>query len=203
MPKPRSDETKQEFIDRFMSSDEAKSDYPDSDQRYAVAESMWDGQREKAAKALRDDQHTGTVDPVMTEVHKTCEVLKADEDQRLVYGWAWVNTKDGELLFDSEDQAIETPELQKAAHQFMSEVRKAGSVHMRDPETGEKVQSGEIVESMVFSSDLQKALGIDLGKTGWFIVSKVTDDEQWRKVKKMEHISFSIGGRAETVPYQE
>lgn len=309
MPVPRDDETREEFVDRFMDSEEAKRDYPDQDQRFAVAVSTWEDRRKKAEKAktfkapeqarenarkvlrwrekhgddvkgmtrvgweranqlannenlsldtvqrmaqfARHEQHKevseehkdapwrdaghvawlgwggdaginwarrvseretdkaldrtnaqGTVG-TMTQIEKSCEVLKTDDEQRLVYGWAWVNSVDGELVFDEQDQGIETGELQKAAHAFMLEVRKAGSVHMRDPETGEKIKKGEVVESMVFTPELQKALGIDLGKTGWFIVSKVSDDEQWQKIKALDHISFSIGGRAKAVPFQE
>lgn len=41
MPNPKPNESKEDFISRFMSSEEAKKDYPDKDQRLAVANSMW------------------------------------------------------------------------------------------------------------------------------------------------------------------
>lgn len=41
MPHPRKNESKEDFIARFMSSEEAKRDYPDHKQRYAVANIMW------------------------------------------------------------------------------------------------------------------------------------------------------------------
>lgn len=41
MPKPNPNETREEYIERFMSSEEAKKDYPEKDQRLAVANSMW------------------------------------------------------------------------------------------------------------------------------------------------------------------
>ena len=41
MPKPRSDETRTDFLDRCMGDDEAVSDYPDAEQRYAVCNSLW------------------------------------------------------------------------------------------------------------------------------------------------------------------
>lgn len=41
MPKPKQKENKYDFISRFMSSEEAKKDFPDKDQRLAVAYSLW------------------------------------------------------------------------------------------------------------------------------------------------------------------
>lgn len=42
MPEPKeSGETRQEYVSRFMKSEEAQRDYPDRDQRLAVAFSMW------------------------------------------------------------------------------------------------------------------------------------------------------------------
>lgn len=41
MPKPRTDETRTDFLDRCMGDDEAVSDYPDAEQRYAVCNSLW------------------------------------------------------------------------------------------------------------------------------------------------------------------
>lgn len=41
MPDPRRGESKEEFIARYMASAEARRDYPDEKQRYAVAQSTW------------------------------------------------------------------------------------------------------------------------------------------------------------------
>lgn len=41
MPKPKSNESRNDFISRFMSSKEARKDYPDRQQRIAVAISIW------------------------------------------------------------------------------------------------------------------------------------------------------------------
>jgi hypothetical protein len=54
MPKPKEGESKEEFISRFMESEEAKTDYPGEDQRYAVAESIW---REYSKKGKEVRQH--------------------------------------------------------------------------------------------------------------------------------------------------
>ena len=41
MPKPKKGESQEQFVARFMSSEEAKKDYPDKDKRLAVAYSIW------------------------------------------------------------------------------------------------------------------------------------------------------------------
>lgn len=47
MPKPTSGENLSHFIKRFMTSDEAKSDFPKTKQRVAVAESMYRKRKKK------------------------------------------------------------------------------------------------------------------------------------------------------------
>lgn len=42
MPDPRKDESRENFISRCMSDDEAKKDFPDSKQRIAFCISKWD-----------------------------------------------------------------------------------------------------------------------------------------------------------------
>jgi hypothetical protein len=42
MPNPNKNETKDEFIARFMSDEEAIRDWPNAKQRRAVAESYWE-----------------------------------------------------------------------------------------------------------------------------------------------------------------
>jgi len=42
LPAPRKGESKEDFIARFMSDPQANQEYPDADQRYAVAIQMWE-----------------------------------------------------------------------------------------------------------------------------------------------------------------
>lgn len=42
MPKPKKDESKKDFINRCMSNENMKSEYPDNDQRLAVCYDLWD-----------------------------------------------------------------------------------------------------------------------------------------------------------------
>ena len=123
------------------------------------------------------------------------EVLKANDDERTVLGWASVIERDGQPVIDHQGDVIDEPTLVKAAHGFMSNYRVGKAMHDGQPVS-------DAVESMVFTRDLQKALGIDLGMVGWLVKFKVNDDEVWKKVKSGELRSFSIGGRGERTPIE-
>lgn len=56
MPMPRKDESKKDFLARCMDDDEAKQDFPDSDQRYAFCNSQWD-ERDKGEGATGRYRH--------------------------------------------------------------------------------------------------------------------------------------------------
>ena len=116
-------------------------------------------------------------------------VFKRDDEKQLVYGWASVIEKGGEQLIDLHGEVIEEEDLLKAAHKFMTDFREGKVMHK-----GEQV--GEVVESIVFTKDIQEALGIDLGMVGWFIGYQVHDPSVWKKVKSGELPMFSIGGTA-------
>jgi hypothetical protein len=44
MPKPLPKESKEDYLTRCMGDEESKSKYPDEDQRFAVCNSLWDGE---------------------------------------------------------------------------------------------------------------------------------------------------------------
>jgi Putative phage serine protease XkdF len=116
-------------------------------------------------------------------------IAKVDEDRQIVYGWASVIEEDGVVVTDKQDDQIEIDDLSKAAHAFMKFYRVGGDMH-------ETMGTGEIVESIVFTKDVQKALGVDLKKIGWFIGYHVTSADVWKRVKAKELVAFSFGGRA-------
>ena len=116
-----------------------------------------------------------------------CDIHKVDDDQRLVFAWASVNSVNGELLVDTQGDIISDEELEKAAYNYVLNSRIAGELHIRKG-------VGRLVESIVFSKAKQEALGIDLGKTGWFVGFKIDDDELWDTIKKGEYPMMSIGG---------
>jgi len=117
------------------------------------------------------------------------DILKIDEPQRLVYGWISVIEVDGTTVIDQQGDVIEEPELVGSAHEFMTNSRAGKLLHR-----GEEI--GAFVESLVFTRDLQVALGIDLKKVGWFGVMRVASDDVWKGVMDGTYRSFSIGGSA-------
>lgn len=122
----------------------------------------------------------------------TAEITKSDEEKRIVYGWASVIEKAGKQVVDHQGDSISAHELTNAAHNFIKSSRMAKMMHEGD-------SVGEFVESMVFTTEVQKALGIDLGQVGWFVGMKVHDERVWKKVKDGGLKMFSIGGSAKRI----
>lgn len=136
-------------------------------------------------------------------VHKDTEIMKylrsdditvckANEDQRLVTGWASVITNDdGSALEDLQGDVIDEPTLETAVHEFMRYHRNLGDSHVRIDGIG------RVVESMVVTKSVKGALGLkDSTPSGWLITGYVEDDSTWNRVKKGELKAFSIGGSA-------
>lgn len=73
------------------------------------------------------------------------KVIKSDDDQRLVFGWANVAIRiDGEQIVDWQKDIIDTEDLEKAAYEYVAYFGTAGEMHRRGG-------VGRLVESMVFT----------------------------------------------------
>ena len=125
----------------------------------------------------------------MTETNITGKILKADDEQRMVYGWASVITENGEPVVDRQGDVIEAGTLVKAVNKFMEHVRVGKAMHVGD-------QVGVVVHSLPITKELGDALGIHSDREGWVVAYKVYDDNVWNMVKSGELAAFSIGGRA-------
>lgn len=127
----------------------------------------------------------------VSEMTKTIEgkILKTDDEQRMVYGWASVVTEKGEPVIDRQGDVIEPETLVKAVNNFMEHVRVGKAMH-----TGDQV--GVVVHSMPITKEIGDALGIHSDREGWVVAYKVYDDNVWNMVKSGELAAFSIGGRA-------
>ena len=119
----------------------------------------------------------------------TGKILKRDDEQRLVYGWAYVATVDGELSVDHSGETIDPDTLTKAATEFMLNVRIAKAMHTGNP-------VGSVVHSLPLTNEIAKSLGIETDREGWIVALKIHSDEVWELVKSGKLASFSIGGRA-------
>jgi hypothetical protein len=124
----------------------------------------------------------------------TVTVLKYDDDQQMVWGWALVSVEKGVQVHDLQGDLVDTDELQHAVHgSFMSGGRVGKMMHAGAP-------VGEVVDSVVFTKELQDALDIDLGREGWFVGMKIHSPAVWKRVKAGELPAFSIGGEGERHP---
>jgi len=114
------------------------------------------------------------------------EIQKSSEEKRLAFGWASVAN-----IVDSQGDVIDTEELEQAAYNFVRFYREGGEMH-------ERGGCAELVESIIFTPEKLKALGLPENsiKTSWWIGFYVTDDEVWQKVKSGDYSMFSIEGKA-------
>lgn len=116
------------------------------------------------------------------------DIEKRDDDLRLVYGWFSVTKEKGVVVIDKQgDKISDDNELRCAFHKFMSDSRSGKVMHK-----GRRV--ADVVELIVFTEDVQKALGIDLQRVGAFGCMAVRDDATWERVKSGELRAFSFGG---------
>ena len=168
MPLPQKDEKQDDYISRCMGDAEMNAKHADEKQRAAVCHSYW---RDKTQKSF------------------TAEIVKANADQNLVFGWASVIEKaDGTPVVDSQGDVWMPDELEKSAYKFVLEVRKAGEMHRRIEGVG------DLVESVVLTKQKREAMGLPPGPTGWWVGFKIAPDVM-AKVKSGDYSAFSIGGR--------
>jgi len=130
-------------------------------------------------------------DTTVSELTKSIEgtILKADEEQRMVYGWASVVTEKGEPVVDRQGDVIEPDTLVRAVNKFMEHVRVGKEMHKGD-------QIGAVIHSMPITKEIGESLGIQSDREGWIVAFKVYNDDVWAKVKSGELAAFSIGGKA-------
>ncbi len=135
-----------------------------------------------------DDESLYIEQPININV----EIFKSNEFEKLVSGWASVaKNADGSLPLDWDGDVVTAEVLEKAAIDFMLEYRESGEMHKGE-------SKGTVVESIVFTKQKMKAMGIPEGTIpeGWFITVKIHDDEVFKKVIDGKYKMFSIQGKA-------
>jgi HK97 family phage prohead protease len=104
----------------------------------------------------------------MDNVHLYAPIDKADDEQRMVYGYASTES------LDSQNEIVKKSALQNALEDYM---KYANIREMHQP------------------SAVGKTKQANLDKNGLYIAVKVVDDKAWEKVKEGVYNGFSIGGR--------
>lgn len=128
-------------------------------------------------------------------------ITKADEDKRLVFGWALVSAdKDGNKLIDRQGDMVEPDDLEDGAYEYVLNFRDAGEEHI-----GTLRKKARMVESCVFTPEKMKAIGIPEGTipVGWWIGFYVDDDTTWERIKSGKYKMFSIEGKAVREPIED
>lgn len=118
-------------------------------------------------------------------------VAKVDTARQNVFGWASIVAKaDGTVVVDHQGDVIEPDELEQAAYRFMSESRASGQDHDGQP------TDGEVIESMVMTTEKARAMGIPDGvmPTGWWLGVHIPDADAFAKTRSGERAFFSIEG---------
>ena len=97
MPRPEKDETKDEFIDRCMSDGVMNEEYPDKDQRYAICNSIWYGDRSSRREVK---MVTGTLEKRAFEITE----IRAIKDKLIIERHASVYNRLSEDLGGFREQ---------------------------------------------------------------------------------------------------
>lgn len=129
------------------------------------------------------------------------KITKADDDKRLVFGWALVSaTSDGKQIIDHQGDIVDQDELEEGAYEYVLNFRDAGEEHIASLR-----KKARMVESVVFTEEKLKAMGIPQGIVpyGWWIGFYVDDDDAWKKIKSGEYSMFSIEGKAVREPVDD
>jgi len=127
------------------------------------------------------------------------KIMKSDDEKMLAFGWASVSMRvDGELIEDWQKDIVEPDDLERAAYEFVLLYREGGEMH-------ERGGAAVLIESIVFTEEKMKAIGIPEGilPVGWWIGFKVLDKDVWEKVKDGTYLMFSIEGEAERVEVED
>lgn len=130
-------------------------------------------------------------------------IAKVDEMNQIIFGWANVSvTPDGEKIWDAHNDHIPIEELELGAYYFVLRVRVMGTDHDDDKEA-----KGYLVESVVFTKDKMKAIGIPEGlvNEGWWVGFYIPDKQLFADVLSGKYRMLSIQGISvrKEVSYEE
>lgn len=118
----------------------------------------------------------------------TTNVCKVDDSLGLIFGYAMVCKIDGEDHFDLQGHHIPEDTMLKVLAKFME----GENVVAKEMHTGEQV--GTFLFAFPMTTDIAKALDIDVKQTGALIAMKPDNEATLNKFKSGEFKGFSIGG---------
>ena len=116
------------------------------------------------------------------KVRKSVELIKLDDDQRLIYGVVLVPDVE-----DLQGDICSKEDIQEAAHEYLVKSRLIKAQHKAPTDA-------EVVECYIAPIDIPIGKGIAPAGS-WILVTKVNSSAMWTAVKKGEITGYSIGGR--------
>lgn len=122
------------------------------------------------------------------------EIVKIDEAENLIFGWASVAVKvDGSTVVDSQQDVIDIADLEPAAYSFMLALGDANEMHSRE-------SVGRPVESFVVTPEKLEKMGLRGNSLplGWWLGFKV-QPQTLAKVKAGDLRMLSIEGIGERI----
>lgn len=173
---------------------ETHEEYVSALERIAGIEPQEESDEASQSEGLLERAISAIIGTIMQQVSVNksaveAKVLKMDDEQRIVWGWAYVSTEDGKLLVDTQGDSIEPIEMEKMATNFMAGTRAAKVMHK-----GEQV--GDFIHSFPMTNDLMKAFGIHCDREGWIVGMRPASEAVWKDYKSGKYTGFSIGGKA-------
>lgn len=93
------------------------------------------------------------------------DITKKDEEKQYVFGWAKIAVdENGNQLIDRQNDLIDPEELEQTAYTYVEFYREAGEMH-------ERGGAGVLIESIIFTKEKMKTLGIEEGTLpeGWWV----------------------------------
>lgn len=118
-------------------------------------------------------------------------IVKTDMDRRLVFGWGQLVTKNGEEIFDTDNQSIPKTVALDGWLDYAKGDRLLKQMHKGE-------SRGMVPFIFPFYDDVLKSLGVEnpLGQEGIAVGAFIGDDETLAKFDSGELTGFSIGGGA-------
>jgi hypothetical protein len=122
-----------------------------------------------------------------TPFQKSVEILKADSELGLVFGWAIVSSENGEPYVDRQGDWIPEEAMLKRADEFACSARTLGVQHEGD-------DRGGVVFLWPMTPEIEKAMGIGERRRSGLMIAARPDKETLERVRSGELRNFSIGG---------
>jgi hypothetical protein len=213
VPSPGASETREAFVSRFMASEEAKGEWPDEDQRLAVAFSKWREMKKQKRQRIKQAQitHISLCPRGKTGLPT---IFKADGQFELHAPMAKMNEA-GELLAvvyapslpDADGHMADAEVIKGFAHEFLRDHRNVDVQHdlkVLPKEKAYVAESFTVAKGDSRFADFKDDTGRPVDVTGgWAVVVKIEDEALRGAYRSGGWSGISMYGKAVLEPEVE